>query len=73
MRLNREKVAQLMAVYCGGNYNRFGRELGIDPSHLHRFLTSGIGGGKKLIGAVMIFCKKNKLNFEDYLECEIPS
>lgn len=68
MEVKREKLNQLMQTYCYGNYNRFGRELGIDPSHLYRFLNSGIGGGKKLVGAVIKFCKTNGLDFEEYIE-----
>ncbi len=68
MRAKREKVADLMNIYCDGNYNRFARELGIDPSHLHRFITSEIGGGKKLVGAIIKFCKDKGLNFEEYIE-----
>ena len=59
MKLIRIKVAELMSTYCSGNYNRFARELEIDPSHLHRFLTTEVGGGKKLVGAILKFCKLN--------------
>lgn len=68
MRVNRVKVAELMTTYCSGNYNRFARELEIDPSHLHRFITTGVGGGKKLLGSIMKFTKEKGLNFEDYIE-----
>ena len=68
MRVNRLKVEELMSTYCSGNYNRFARELEIDPSHLHRFITTGVGGGKKLLGAIMKFCKLKGLNFEEYIE-----
>ncbi|HHV98308.1 MAG TPA: hypothetical protein GXX36_01840 [Clostridiaceae bacterium] len=68
MKIKRQKVMELMDTYCNGNYNRFGRELGIDPSHLYRFINKGIGGGKKLAGAVIKFCKVNSLDFEDYIE-----
>ena len=68
MQANRDKVIELMNKYCGGNYNRFSRELKVDPSHLHRFLKTGIGGGKKLVGAIIKFCKENGLNFEEYIE-----
>ncbi len=68
MKAKREKVAELMSIYCEGNYNRFARELSIDPSHLHRFITTGVGGGKKLVGAIIKFCKEKELNFEEYIE-----
>jgi len=66
MEINREKLMELMNQYCNGNYNRFGRELNIDPSHLYRFLKTGVGGGKKLAGAVIRFCKSKNLDYEQY-------
>jgi hypothetical protein len=68
MKLSREKITDLMNIYCCGKYNRFARELELDPAHLHRFLTKDIGGGKKVMAAVIMFCKKNELNFENYIE-----
>lgn len=68
MKLNREKVTELMYEYTNGNYSRFARQLNVDPSHLHRFLKSDIGGGKKIVGAVMKFCKEKGLSFEDYID-----
>lgn len=68
MKGNREKTMELMQTYCEGNYNRFARELEVDPSHLHRFITTGVGGGKKLVGAVIRFCKLKSLNFEEYID-----
>lgn len=68
MELKRAKVKELMDTYCRGNYNRFARELGLDPSHLYRFLNEGIGGGKKVIGAVNRFCKLKKLDFFEYID-----
>jgi hypothetical protein len=68
MELNKEKVFELMNKYCGGNYNRFARTLGVDPAHLYRFINTGVGGGKKLVGAIMKFCKEYNLDFEDYIQ-----
>lgn len=67
MEVNRQKVFDLMNNYCGGNYNRFARELGVDPSHLYRFLNTGVGGGKKILMSVMKYCKCNGLDFEEYV------
>jgi len=67
MEVNRSKVHELMKTHCAGNYNRFARELGVDPSHLYRFLTTGVGGGKKILMSVMKYCKLNGLEFEDYI------
>jgi len=68
MEANRSRVTDLMNTYCAGNYNRFAKELGVDPSHLYRFLTSGIGGGKKIVGSVIRFCKEKGLDFEEYID-----
>ncbi|MCX7923762.1 MAG: hypothetical protein N3B21_17395 [Clostridia bacterium] len=68
MKVNREKIKQLIDTYCEGNYARFAREVDIDTSHLHRFVNKGIGGGKKVLGGVMRFCKDKNINFEDYID-----
>jgi hypothetical protein len=68
MVVNREKLAELLNSYCGGNYNRFARELGVDPSHLYRFLKTGVGGGKKIAGAVIRFCSDRGIDFQNYIE-----
>ena len=68
MKVYRDKITELMRIYCADNYNRFGRELGVTPSHLHRYINTGVGGGKKLVGAVIKFCKDKGLNFEEYIE-----
>lgn len=67
MTANRENIFKLMKDNFDGNYNRFARELQIDPAHLYRYLNTGVGGGKKIIGAVMKYCIKNGLKFEDYI------
>jgi len=67
MEVNRQKIRQLMKTRCEGNHNRFARELGVDPSHLYRFINAGVGGGKKILMSVMKYCKMNGLDFEDYI------
>lgn len=68
MEAKREKIFELMEQYCNGNYNRFAKELGVDPSHLYRFLTTGVGGGKKILGSILKFCKGKSLDFDDYID-----
>jgi len=67
-RLNREKIRELMNSRYMGNYNRFSRELGVDPAHLYRFLNTGIGGGKKIIFSLMNYCEKNKLDYKKFID-----
>lgn len=69
-RINREKMFDLMNRQCQGNYNKFGRELGVDPAHLHRFLNSGIGGGKKMIFALMEYCDNHGIGFKQFFDSE---
>jgi len=68
MNIKRYKLNELMKVYCAGNYNRFAREPGVSASQLHRFIQTGVGGGKKLLVSVIKFCKDRNLRFEDYIE-----
>ncbi len=68
MKINREKLNEMMQIYCAGNYNRFGRELGVDPAHLHRFLKTGVGGGKKIVFGILKFCKEKNINSDVYFD-----
>lgn len=65
--LRADKLRELMNAHCDGNYNRFARELGVDTSQLHRFLNTGVGGGKKMVGAVFGYCKGKGLDFQEYI------
>ena len=68
MKIKIDKVLVLMNEKYYGNYHRFARELSVHPAHLHIVLTHGIGGGRKVIGALMKYCKENGLNYEEYVE-----
>jgi hypothetical protein len=68
MELDRKKIIELMRNMYNYSYSNFARDLGVDISHLHRFLNTGIGGGKKIYTAFMAFCKAKGLKFEDFLE-----
>ena len=65
--LDKAKMMQLMIEQCKGNYNLFARELGIDPGHLHRFLNTGVGGGKKMIFGLMDYCSRNGIDYRRFL------
>lgn len=67
-RLNRDRIRELMNSRYMGNYNKFSRDLGVDPAHLYRFLNTGVGGGKKIIFSLMNYCEKNKLDYKKYIE-----
>jgi hypothetical protein len=68
MCLNRDKVKGLMDEQCAGNCNRFARELDIDPSQLYKYINTGVGGGIKVVLAIMKFCKEKDLDFDEYIE-----
>lgn len=68
IKLNRESLKILLHVRFGGNYSAFARELDVDISHIYRVIKYGTGGGKKIIGAVMNFCRREGLSFEEYIE-----
>ena len=67
-RLNRDKIRELMNSRYLDNYNKFSRDLGVDPAHLYRFLNTGVGGGKKIIFSLIDYCEKNKLDYKKYIE-----
>ncbi|NSW92862.1 MAG: XRE family transcriptional regulator [Firmicutes bacterium] len=57
-----------MEEYCNGNYNAFARELNLNVAHVHRTLTKeNSKAGAKFLGALMVFCEKNNLNYKDYI------
>lgn len=68
MELIREKVIELMNTHGTGTYNGFARLLGLPVSNLHTYMTTGYGGGRKIISAVMRFCIEKGLNPEDYID-----
>lgn len=68
MKARADRLVDLMKEYCGGNYNKFARELDIDPSHLYRYINTGVGGGRKLIGAVIKFCIRKGIDFQEYID-----
>jgi hypothetical protein len=68
MKIRQDKVKELMDIYEYGNYNRFSKAMGLDPSHLHRFINTGVGGGKKLFLALMAYCKEKGLDISDYID-----
>ena len=68
MKLKREKILELMNNYTFCNYNRFVRDLKVDPAHLHRFLRFGVCGSKKIVLAMIKFCKENNLDVYEYID-----
>jgi hypothetical protein len=68
MELKREKISELIRDDFNGNNARFAHEIDVDPSHIYRFLKTGVGGGKKIYGAIFKLCKEKGYNIEDYIK-----
>lgn len=66
-KIDRKKLYELMNTYCNSNYNEFARALNVYPSHIHKYMVKGEGGGVKITGAILMFCASHNLNFYDYL------
>jgi hypothetical protein len=67
MHLNLDKLRSLADIYAKGNVNEFARQMQVDPSHLWRVMQTGNSGGKKMIGAVIKFCKEKGLDCWEYI------
>ena len=68
MKVKRDKVFELMDTYYKGNFSAFARALELDTSHMYKCMNFGLGGGKKVLGAVIKFCKEKGLDYEYYIE-----
>jgi hypothetical protein len=50
------------------NFCKFATKIGMNESHFHKFMRTGVGGGRLLWAKLYYYCKVNKLNFDDFLE-----
>lgn len=73
MDIIKEKVIELMTIYCDGNYNAFARELGLNVAHLYRTLNNpNSKAGAKFLGSLMNFCERKNLDYKDYIFLNKP-
>ncbi|SFH22183.1 hypothetical protein SAMN05660649_04318 [Desulfotomaculum arcticum] len=72
MFLNKEKVKKLMSIHAEGNYHEFARQLEVDVAQLHRVLNTKSVAGPKFLGRFMKFCKKNGLDYNEYIFLDKP-
>lgn len=70
MQLNIKNFRLLMEERAGGNYNQFARLLNINVAHIYRILNKKKVAGKKVIDAVIQFCKNNNLDYLSYIFLE---
>ena len=67
MRLNIEKLRALMQEKCGGNYNAFARETGINVALIYRILNEQGNAGLKTLNKLIDYLVANSLNVNEYI------
>ena len=67
MKLNIKALRNLMKEQCGGNYNAFARETGINVSLLYKLLNDQAQAGLKTINRLIDYLKANGFRVEDYI------
>lgn len=68
MEVKRSRLREILKQRYKGNYTDMARDLGVSLPHLHKFLNYDVGGGRKLLGAVVKYCKYNNLPLEKYID-----
>lgn len=72
MYLNKVKLREILDKKADGNYHELARKLNVDVAQLHRVLNTKSNPGPKFLGRLMKYCKKNDLNFNDYIILDNP-
>lgn len=67
MKLNIPAIRNLMDNRCGGNYNAFSRETGINVAFLYRILNEKCSAGLKTYNRLIDYLEKNDLIVSDYI------
>lgn len=67
MKINIEKVKELMAERHNGNYNAFARATGINVALLYKMLNNKANAGLRTVNRLIDYLKQNGLNVEDYI------
>ena len=68
--LDRYIVKEYMQRYFANNYHHFAKEIGIDKSHLHRFVNHNIGCGARLIMGLYGLCEIYGWDYKSFLKQE---
>ena len=71
VKINIDAVNELLKEDFYGNYNAFSRELDVDASHLHRYLRTGIGGGRKIAVALLSYCARKQKDYTKYFLLDV--
>ncbi len=68
MKINLGAINTLLREKFNNNQAEMAKQLGISRYQLNTILNhNGDCAGKKVIGAIIKFCKNNGYNFEDYI------
>ena len=68
MKINVEKVKELIEDKFRGNLSFFAETIGIDRSYLHQIFNKQKNeNSPKTCNAIIKYCEKNNLKYEDYI------
>lgn len=67
MKLDADKLKELMTTICQGNYNEFARETKINVSILHGIINKKRNAGMKTINLFIDFCKQKNIDYLEYI------
>lgn len=68
MKINVQKIEGLIENNFRGNLSFFAETIGIDRSYLYQILSKQKNeNSPKTCNAIIKYCKKNNLNYEDYI------
>ena len=67
LKLNVEKVNDLIEKDFGGNKRKFANEIGVSRSYISMITNYDTPAGKKVIDGVISYCQKNGLDYRKYI------
>ncbi|ERK29974.1 hypothetical protein [Clostridium intestinale] len=67
MKPNIAAIQGLINLRFNGNKSSFAKAIGIERSHVSKVISTGACAGATFFGALMEYCKKEGLNFEDFI------
>lgn len=67
MKPNILALQNLIDSKYNGNKSAFAKGIGVERSHVSKILSTGACAGATFFGALLDYCKSEKLNFEDFI------
>lgn len=68
--IDREFMRKWCKYKYEGSFTKFANDMGIENSHLHKFITRGIGGGKVVWSKLYYYCRQKNISFTQFLRLE---